>query len=169
MHPGTYSSSQLSIEVSELHAGSNGRLEITCLSTIPASVGPGEEYADYKTFSVKGELLNKLYIWHANSAIMQIGRLIFNAWMCGYMHMYYLVYCLHTTSNVLPLFEGRISTHALIYYNLLECVEISPLNWTLAGKGTAEKAEIKINFINLCNPKFSANYTGNFIKGKITI
>lgn len=55
MHPGTYSSSQLSIEVSELHAGSNGRLEITCLSTIPASVGPGEQYADYKTFSVKGE------------------------------------------------------------------------------------------------------------------
>lgn len=55
MHPGTYSSSQLSIEVSELHAGSNGRLEITCLSTIPASVGPGEQYADYKTFSVKGK------------------------------------------------------------------------------------------------------------------
>lgn len=55
MHPGTYSSSQLSIEVSELHAGANGRLEITCLSTIPASVGPGEQYADYKTFSVKGE------------------------------------------------------------------------------------------------------------------
>lgn len=54
-HPGTYSSSQLSIEVSELHAGTNGRLEITCLSTIPASVGIGEEYADYKTFSVKGE------------------------------------------------------------------------------------------------------------------
>lgn len=55
MHPGTYSSSQLSIEVSELHAGTNGRLEITCLSTIPASVGPGEQYADYKTFSVKGK------------------------------------------------------------------------------------------------------------------
>lgn len=55
MHPGTYSSSQLSIEVSELHAGTNGRLEITCLSTIPASVGVGEEYADYKTFSVKGK------------------------------------------------------------------------------------------------------------------
>jgi hypothetical protein len=54
-HPASYSSSQLSIEVSELHAGSNGRLEITCLSTIPASVLPGEQYADYKTFSVKGE------------------------------------------------------------------------------------------------------------------
>lgn len=53
--PGTYSASQLSIEVSELHAGTNGRLEITCLSTIPASVGPGEQYADYKTYSIKGD------------------------------------------------------------------------------------------------------------------
>lgn len=59
-HPETYSSSQLSIEVSELHAGINGRLEITCVSTIPASVGPGEQFADYKTFSVKGE---KSFLW----------------------------------------------------------------------------------------------------------
>lgn len=50
-----YSISEISIEVSELHAGANGRLEITCVSTIPASVGPGEQYADYKTTSVKGE------------------------------------------------------------------------------------------------------------------
>ncbi|CRK92440.1 CLUMA_CG006007, isoform A [Clunio marinus] len=56
MHPGTYSISQLSIEVSELHAGANGRLEITCLSTIPANVAPGEQYADYKTFSVKVDI-----------------------------------------------------------------------------------------------------------------
>jgi len=56
MHPGTYSSSQLSIEVSELHADANGRLEITCLSTIPASVGPGEQYADFKSNSIKGKL-----------------------------------------------------------------------------------------------------------------
>lgn len=54
-HPGTFSSSQLSIEVSELHADANNRLEITCISTIPASVGPGEQYADYKTYSVKGK------------------------------------------------------------------------------------------------------------------
>lgn len=55
-HPLTYSSSQLSIEVSKLHAGANGRLEITCLATIPAQIGIDEEYADYKTHSVKGEL-----------------------------------------------------------------------------------------------------------------
>lgn len=47
-------SSQLSIEVSELHA-LNGRLEISCLATIPAHVKPGEQYADYKTYSVKGK------------------------------------------------------------------------------------------------------------------
>ncbi|XP_031624821.1 uncharacterized protein LOC116341720 [Contarinia nasturtii] len=46
-------SSQLSIQVSELHA-LNGRLEISCLATIPAHVKPeGEQYADYKTYSVK--------------------------------------------------------------------------------------------------------------------
>lgn len=49
------SSSQLSIEVSELHASNNGRLEITCLATIPAHVGVGEQFADYKTYSVKSE------------------------------------------------------------------------------------------------------------------
>lgn len=47
-------SSQLSIEVSELHA-LNGRLEISCLATIPAHVKPGEQYADYKTYSVKSK------------------------------------------------------------------------------------------------------------------
>lgn len=49
------SSSQLSIEVSELHASNNGRLEITCLATIPAHVGVGEQFADYKTYSVKSK------------------------------------------------------------------------------------------------------------------
>lgn len=52
-HRGVISSSQLSIEVSELHIGSNGKLEITCLATIPAHVGPGEQFADYKTYSIK--------------------------------------------------------------------------------------------------------------------
>lgn len=59
LHPGMFSSSQLSIEVSELHADINGRLEITCLATIPANVDPGEQYADFKTFSVKSEFLIK--------------------------------------------------------------------------------------------------------------
>lgn len=54
-HKGSASSSQLSIEVSELHASTNGRLEITCLATIPAHVGPGEQFADYKTYSVKSK------------------------------------------------------------------------------------------------------------------
>lgn len=58
-HSLTYSSSQLSIEVSKLHAGANGRLEITCVSTIPATIAPLEQYADYKSTSVKG--LYKLY------------------------------------------------------------------------------------------------------------
>ena len=54
-HSLTYSSSQLSIEVSKLHAGANGRLEITCVATIPATIAPLEQYADYKSVSVKGE------------------------------------------------------------------------------------------------------------------
>lgn len=48
-------SSMLVVEVSELHADMHGRLEITCLATIPAHVGPGEQFADYKTYSVKSE------------------------------------------------------------------------------------------------------------------
>lgn len=52
---GMFSISQLNIELTEEHVGSNSRMEITCLSTIPATVGQGEQYADYKTYSVKGE------------------------------------------------------------------------------------------------------------------
>lgn len=55
VHKPIVSSSQLIVEVSELHADLNGRLEITCLATIPAHVGPGEQFADYKTYSVKSE------------------------------------------------------------------------------------------------------------------
>ena len=62
-HKAQVSSSQLSIEVSELHAGINGRLEITCLATIPAHVGPGEQFADYKTYSVKSKFYNFLKIF----------------------------------------------------------------------------------------------------------
>uniref|UniRef100_A0A336LMT9 CSON008001 protein n=1 Tax=Culicoides sonorensis TaxID=179676 RepID=A0A336LMT9_CULSO len=54
-HKATISSSQLSVAVSELEPGNNGRLEITCLATIPAHVGPGEQFADYKTYSVKND------------------------------------------------------------------------------------------------------------------
>lgn len=55
LHKPIVSSSQLVVEVSDLHADMNGRLEITCLATIPAHVGPGEQFADYKTYSVKSE------------------------------------------------------------------------------------------------------------------
>lgn len=53
IHRLSFASSQLSIRVSKLHADHNGRLEISCLSTIPAHVDPGNVYADYKSQSVK--------------------------------------------------------------------------------------------------------------------
>lgn len=37
-HPETYSSSQISIDVTELHFDINGRLELTCVSTIPGNI-----------------------------------------------------------------------------------------------------------------------------------
>lgn len=56
MYRPTWSASQLSVDVSELHADSNGRLEISCLSTIPAKLlQPGDEYADFKIYSVKSK------------------------------------------------------------------------------------------------------------------
>lgn len=63
-HRPIFSASQLSVEVSNLHAGSNGRLEITCLATIPAHVGPGEQFADYKTYSVKSKYTAKFYYYN---------------------------------------------------------------------------------------------------------
>jgi hypothetical protein len=46
---------QLILDVVELHSGSLGRLELTCLSTIPGFLGPEQsEYADRKTSSVTG-------------------------------------------------------------------------------------------------------------------
>ncbi|XP_055847405.1 uncharacterized protein LOC129913047 isoform X1 [Episyrphus balteatus] len=56
MAQGMFSISQLNMEITEQHIGSNGRLEITCLATIPTQVGLGEQYADYKTYSVKVEV-----------------------------------------------------------------------------------------------------------------
>lgn len=65
MEKGMFSISQLNLEITEQHVGSNGRMEITCLSTIPATVGQGEQYADYKTYSVKGKRNNSAYAWYA--------------------------------------------------------------------------------------------------------
>lgn len=49
--------SEITIQVTEEHADMNGRLEITCIATIPDFVQPGEQYADYKTFSIKSKFL----------------------------------------------------------------------------------------------------------------
>ncbi|XP_049291832.1 uncharacterized protein LOC125768351 [Anopheles funestus] len=45
--------SQLSIRITEALTNNLGRIEITCLATIPAHVEPGEQYADYKTSLIK--------------------------------------------------------------------------------------------------------------------
>lgn len=50
---GLFSVSQLNIELTEQHVDISGRMEITCLATIPSAVGPGEQFADYKTYSIK--------------------------------------------------------------------------------------------------------------------
>ena len=43
---------QLNLELGELHLG---QLELTCVATIPASLGPEHrEYADHRTSSVTG-------------------------------------------------------------------------------------------------------------------
>ncbi|XP_067616425.1 uncharacterized protein beat-VII [Eurosta solidaginis] len=53
---GMFSLSQLNIDLEEGH-NNNGRMELTCLSTIPSATGQGEQFADYKTYSVKVELI----------------------------------------------------------------------------------------------------------------
>uniref|UniRef100_A0A1B0AWN6 Uncharacterized protein n=1 Tax=Glossina palpalis gambiensis TaxID=67801 RepID=A0A1B0AWN6_9MUSC len=50
---GLFSVSQLNVELTEQHVDISGRMEITCLATIPSAVGPGEQFADYKTYSIK--------------------------------------------------------------------------------------------------------------------
>jgi hypothetical protein len=46
---------QLILDIVQLHIGSEGRLELTCLSTIPGFLGPEQsEYADRKKSSVTG-------------------------------------------------------------------------------------------------------------------
>jgi hypothetical protein len=48
---------QLNLDKVELHAGPGGRLELTCLSTIPAFLGPEHtEYADLKNSSITGRV-----------------------------------------------------------------------------------------------------------------
>uniref|UniRef100_A0A182Q9I8 Ig-like domain-containing protein n=1 Tax=Anopheles farauti TaxID=69004 RepID=A0A182Q9I8_9DIPT len=52
-HRVSASYSQLSIRITEALTNNLGRIEITCLATIPAHVEPGEQYADYKTSLIK--------------------------------------------------------------------------------------------------------------------
>lgn len=46
---------KLKVEVSELHAGQNGHLEISCRATIPAFPTHHEQFADIKTKVVSGK------------------------------------------------------------------------------------------------------------------
>lgn len=46
------STTQLSVEVSELHGGDDGLLSLTCMSTIPGYVSHNEKYADMRKHSV---------------------------------------------------------------------------------------------------------------------
>ncbi|XP_065075386.1 uncharacterized protein beat-VII [Ochlerotatus camptorhynchus] len=52
-HRPVASHSQLAIRITEALTNNVGRIEITCLATIPAHVEPGEQYADYKTSLIK--------------------------------------------------------------------------------------------------------------------
>ncbi|XP_058063247.1 uncharacterized protein LOC131213255 [Anopheles bellator] len=52
-HRVSASYSQLSLRITEALTNNLGRIEITCLATIPAHVEPGEQYADYKTSLIK--------------------------------------------------------------------------------------------------------------------
>lgn len=64
--------SQLSIEVSGLQP-LNGRLEISCLATIPSHVQSGEQFADYKTYSIKSECyIFYLFAVYLNSILYEI-------------------------------------------------------------------------------------------------
>lgn len=61
---------QLFLDVVELHIGSLGRLELTCLSTIPGFLGPEQsEYADRKTSSVTGMMQVKACLTYQNEKL----------------------------------------------------------------------------------------------------
>lgn len=43
--------------MSDLHADGSGKLEISCVSTIPAKIQAANEYADFQVYNVKSEYL----------------------------------------------------------------------------------------------------------------
>lgn len=51
----THTISQLRVDLSDMHVDHMGRVEVTCLATIPARVAQGEQYADYRTVSERSE------------------------------------------------------------------------------------------------------------------
>lgn len=55
------SKNQLNINVSHLVPDVNGRIEITCVATIPPQADPGEDYADIKSTSAQGKLIFKYF------------------------------------------------------------------------------------------------------------
>lgn len=46
---------RLKVEVSELHAGENGHLEMSCRATIPEFIMQHEQFADIRNKTVKGK------------------------------------------------------------------------------------------------------------------
>lgn len=53
---------RLKVEVSELHAGENGHLEISCRATIPDFLTNHEQFADITEHRVSGESVYLLFI-----------------------------------------------------------------------------------------------------------
>jgi hypothetical protein len=61
---------QLILDVVELHTGSLGRLELTCLSTIPGILGPEQsEYSDSKMSSVTGMMQVRVCLTYQNEKL----------------------------------------------------------------------------------------------------
>ncbi|CAG9812611.1 unnamed protein product [Phaedon cochleariae] len=52
-----FSIKQLSVEVSDLHVGADGRLTLTCISTIPGYVHNMDTYADKRSSTVQSRCM----------------------------------------------------------------------------------------------------------------
>ena len=55
-----FATAKLKVEVSALHAGQNGHLEISCQATIPAFPTHHEQFADIKKKTVSGKFSHKI-------------------------------------------------------------------------------------------------------------
>lgn len=61
------STKQLAIEVSDLHAGEDGVLRLTCVATIPAYVSYNEQYADIRNRSVNSKFFLFFFMYKQKS------------------------------------------------------------------------------------------------------